>query len=73
MIKIKTLLVGLRLIYGPILMALDASSITKFEEVVSKLKKAETRLKSQGITLDGQNMARRTLTGNANGSDKLYT
>ena len=58
--------------YGPILVALDASSITKFEEVVSKLKKAETRLKSQGITLNGQNMARHTLIGNANGSDKLY-
>ena len=54
-------------------MALDASSITKFKEVVSKLRKAEIRLKGQGITVEGQNMARRTLIGNANGSDILHT
>jgi hypothetical protein len=51
--------------------ALDVSSITKFKEIVSKLRKAETRLKSQGVTLEGQNMVRRALMGNANGSDTL--
>ncbi|HEY5813547.1 MAG TPA: reverse transcriptase domain-containing protein [Terrimicrobiaceae bacterium] len=72
-IKTETLLAGLGPAYESTLVALDASSITKFEEIVSKLRKAETRLKSQGVTLEGQNMARRTLMGNANGSDTLRT
>jgi hypothetical protein len=37
---------GLELIYELILIALNVSSIIKFKEIVSKLKKAEIRLKN---------------------------
>jgi hypothetical protein len=72
-IKTETLLAGLGPVYESTLVALDVSSTTKFEEIVSKLRKAETRLKSQGVTLEGQNLARRTITRNTDSSDELRT
>jgi hypothetical protein len=38
--------------------ALEAGSVTKFEDIVSRLRKVEVRLKGQGITVEGQNLAR---------------
>ena len=72
-IKTETLLAGLGPAYEPTLVALEAGPITKFEDIVSRLRKAETRLKSQGIMVEGQNMARRTSTGNANDCDTSRT
>jgi gag-polypeptide of LTR copia-type len=55
-IKIETLLAGLGLEYEPTLAALEVSNATNFEDVVSKLRKAKTRLKSsQGTMPDDQN------------------
>ena len=45
MIKIETLLSSLELEYKPILAALEVSDTISFEDIVSKLKKAEARLK----------------------------
>jgi hypothetical protein len=59
-IKTETLLAGLGPAYDPTLVALEAGSITKFEDIVSRLRKAEMRLKSQGITVESQNTARST-------------
>jgi hypothetical protein len=47
-IKTETLLAGLGPKYKAILVGLDASSTADFKETVSKLRKAETRLKGQG-------------------------
>lgn len=52
-------------------MGLEASSTIDFEETVSKLRKAETMLRGQGINTSGQNLARRTFTHNKNGSGKI--
>jgi transposase InsO family protein len=57
-IKTETLLAGLGPVYEPTLVALEAGSITKFEDIVSRLRKVEVRLKGQGITMEGQNLAR---------------
>lgn len=51
-IKTETLLAGLGPAYDPTLVALEAGSIAKFEDIVSRLRKAEMRLKSQGITVE---------------------
>ena len=48
-IKTETLLAGLGPKYEAILVGLDASSTADFKETVSKLRKAEARLKGQGI------------------------
>ena len=48
-IKTETLLAGLGPKYEAILVGLDASSTADFEETVLKLRKAEARLKGQGI------------------------
>jgi hypothetical protein len=45
-IKTETLLAGLGPEYEATLVGLDASSTIGFKEIVSRLKKAETRLKS---------------------------
>jgi hypothetical protein len=63
-IKTETLLAGLGREYEPTLIALKAGSITKFEDIVSRLRKAEMRLKGQGITMESQNMARQTQAEN---------
>src|ERR1700677_4043654 len=70
-IKTETLLAGLGPEYKATLVGLDASSTADFEETVSRLRKAETRLRAQGVDTLGQNLARRTQ--NQNGSDKLQT
>ena len=59
--------------YEAILVGLDASSTADFKETVSKLRKAETRLKSQGINSDGHQLVYRTITGDTNGSDQPQT
>ena len=64
-IKTETLLAGLGPEYEATLVGLDASSTTDFEEIVSRLRKAETRLKNQGvINTHGPNEARKTFTKN---------
>jgi chlorite dismutase len=50
-IKIETLLAGLGLEYESTLVALEVSNATNFEDVVSKLRKAKTRLKSSQETM----------------------
>ena len=45
-IKTETLLAGLGPEYEVTLVGLDASSTTGFKEIVSRLRKAETRLKN---------------------------
>jgi len=70
-IKTETLLAGLGPEYEATLVGLDASSTADFEETVSKLRKAEARLKGQGITTPGQNLARQTFQQGKKGSDKL--
>ena len=45
-IKTETLLAGLGPEYKVTLVGLDASSTTGFKEIVSRLRKAETRLKN---------------------------
>lgn len=72
-IKTETLLAGLGPEYEATLVGLEASSTTDFEETVSRLRKAETRLKGYGSEPPSQNLARRTFTRNKNGSDKLRT
>ena len=52
-IKTETLLAGLGPEYEVTLVGLDVTSITKFEDVMSKLRKAKIRLKGQGITILG--------------------
>jgi hypothetical protein len=44
-IKNETLLAGLGREYEPTLVVLEADSITKFEDIVLRLRKAEIRLK----------------------------
>ena len=48
-IKIETLLASLGPVYESTLAGLDASDTVGFENVVAKLKRAETRLKGQDI------------------------
>jgi gag-polypeptide of LTR copia-type len=60
-IKTETLLAGLGPEYKATLVGLDASSTADFKETVSKLRKAEVRLKNQGIPIPGQNLARQTV------------
>ena len=60
-IKIETLLAGLGPKYEATLVGLDVSSTVDFKETVSKLRKAEVRLKNQGIPIPGQNLARQTV------------
>jgi hypothetical protein len=50
-IKIETLLASLGPKYKATLVGLEASSTTGFEETVSRLRKAETRLKGYGSEL----------------------
>ena len=69
-IKIETLLSGLGLEYESTLAALEVSNTVSFEGIISKLRKTEARLKGQGITLDSQNLARRT---NTSGYDSSRT
>ena len=69
-IKTETLLAGLGPEYEATLVGLDASSTADFEETVSKLRKAEAGLKSQGIPMPGQNLARKTFQQDKKGSDK---
>jgi hypothetical protein len=69
-IKTETLLAGLGPEYEATLVGLDASSTADFEETVSKLRKAEVRLKSKGIPMPGQNLARQTVQQDKKGSDK---
>jgi hypothetical protein len=52
-IKTETLLAGLGHKYEVTLAGLDASSTTGFKEIVSRLRKAETRLKNQGVNTPG--------------------
>jgi hypothetical protein len=70
-IKTETLLAGLGREYEPTLVALEAGSITKFEDIVSRLRKAEMRLKGQGITVESQNMARQTQAENKPAKKKI--
>lgn len=63
-VKVQTLLAGIGSEYESTLAALQASKIRKFEEVVSQLKMAETRLRGQGWAIEGQNLARRTIGPN---------
>ena len=64
-IKTETLLAGLGPEYEVTLVGLDASSTTGFKEIVSRLRKAETRLKGQGvINTHGPNEARKTFIKN---------
>ena len=72
-IKTETLLAGLGPEYESTLAALEVGDNTNFEDVVSKLKKAEARLKGQGKTLEDQNLARRTFTRNTSGYDSVRT
>jgi hypothetical protein len=72
-IKTETLLAGLGPEYEATLVGLEASSTTGFEETVSRLRKAETRLKGYGSEPASQNLARRTFTRNTSNSDKLRT
>ena len=60
-IKTETLLAGLGPEYEATLVGLDASSTADFKETVLKLRKAEVRLKGQGITMPGQNLARQAV------------
>jgi hypothetical protein len=69
-IKTETLLAGLGPEYEATLVGLDASSTADFEETVSKLRKAEARLKGQGITMPGQNLARQAFQQGKKGSNK---
>jgi hypothetical protein len=48
-IKTETLLAGIGPGYKVTLVGLDASSTADFKETVSKLRKAEARLKDQGV------------------------
>ena len=48
-IKTKTLLAGLGPKYETTLVGPDASSTTGFKDTVLRLRKAETRLKNQGV------------------------
>jgi hypothetical protein len=70
-IKTETLLAGLGPQYEATLVGLDASSSTDFEDTVSRLRKAETRLRGQGVDTPGQNLARQTFQRNKKGSNKL--
>jgi hypothetical protein len=45
-IKTETLLASYRLEHKPILVELDASELTAYNNVIAKLKKAEVRLKT---------------------------
>ena len=67
-IKIKTLLSSLELEYKSILIVLKVSNTTSFKSIILKLRKAEIRLKGQGITLDSQNLVRRINTSGYNSS-----
>jgi hypothetical protein len=49
-IKTETLLAGLGPEYEATLVGLDVTSTTKFKDVISKLRKAETRLRGRGVT-----------------------
>ena len=53
LIKTEALLAGLGPEYKATLMALEAGSITDFEDIVSRLRKTEIRLKGHGITIEG--------------------
>ena len=48
-IKTETLLAGLGPEYEVTLVGLDASDTTNFKDTVLRLRKAETRLKNQGV------------------------
>jgi len=67
-IKTETLLAGLGPEYESTLAALDVSGTTSFEDIVSKFRKAETRIK--GIALPNQNLARFTTKGKQGFSKK---
>ena len=73
LIKIETLLASLGLEYESTLAILEVSDTIEFESVVSKLKKAKVRLKGQGMTTEGQNLAHYTFTRNINSYDSLCT
>jgi hypothetical protein len=60
-IKIETLLASLGLKYKFIIAEIDVSDLIRYEDVVTKLKKAEARLKGQSQG-QGQNQARLTTT-----------
>jgi hypothetical protein len=59
-IKTETLLAGLGPEYEATLVGLDVNATTDFEDTVSRLRKAETRLRGQGVSTPGQNLARQT-------------
>ena len=64
-IKTETLLAGLGPEYKVTLVGLDSSSTTGFKEIVSRLRKAQTKLKNQGIiNTHGLNEARKTFIKN---------
>jgi hypothetical protein len=69
-IKTETLLAGLGPEYEATLVGLDASSTADFEETVSKLKKAETRMKTDHVPYVDPYYGRRTLAGVTNSSDQ---
>jgi hypothetical protein len=54
LIKTEALLAGLGPEYEATLVALEAGSITDFEDIVSRLRKTEMRLKGHGITMEGE-------------------
>ena len=61
----NTLLAGLGPEYKVTLVGLDSSSTTGFKEIVSRLRKAQTKLKNQGIiNTHGLNEARKTFIKN---------
>jgi hypothetical protein len=72
-IKTETLLAGLGPKYEATLVGLDASSTADFEETVSKLRKAEARMKTDHVPYVDPHYGRRTLAGVTNGSDQLQT
>jgi transposase InsO family protein len=67
--KIEALLASLGPEYEFIVAGIDVSDTTKFEDVVAKLRKAETRLKGQNQG-QAQNLARFTSTATAGKKDK---
>jgi hypothetical protein len=70
-IKTETLLAGLGPEYEVTLVGLDASSTTGFKEIVLRLRRAETRLKNQGIDTPGPTLTRQAFQRGKKGSEKL--
>jgi len=72
-IKTETLLAGLGPEYEATLVGLDVSSTADFEETVSKLRKAEIRMKINHVSYVDPHYGRRTVTEDTNGFDQPQT